>query len=80
MFFNTNNQRLDNWVVVNAGTSETVSLGNASGGTQYLSSGTEAAGPNDVTLATRFNATTSLWCTANGTATLTHVITGHLVQ
>ena len=80
VFFNTNNQRLDNWVVVNAGTSETVSLGNASGGTQYLSSGTEAAGPNDVTLATRFNATTSLWCTANGTATLTHVITGHLVQ
>lgn len=80
VFFNTNNHRLDNWVIVNAGTSETVSLGNASAGTQYLSAGTEAAGPNDVTLATRFNATTSLWCNASGTATLTHVITGHLVQ
>jgi len=79
VFIETNRHRIDSWVINNLGTSKTVSLGNASAGTQYASGITAAAGLNDVTLATRFNATVDLWANSNGTDQLVHTITGHRV-
>lgn len=80
VFFNTNAHRIDSWVINNAGTSKTVSLGNASAGTQYLNAGTAAAGLSDTTLATRFNATVNLWVNSNGTDVLTHTVSGRKVD
>jgi hypothetical protein len=79
VFIDTNRHRIDSWVINNLGTSRTVSLGNASGGTQYANAIAAAAGLTEVTLATRFNATQNLWCNSNGTDTLIHTITGHRV-
>jgi hypothetical protein len=78
-FLEANRHRIDSWVINNLGTSKTVSLGNASAGTQYASSITAAAGLTEVTLSTRFNATTALWVNSNGTDQLVHTITGHRV-
>ncbi len=78
-FLDTNRHRIDSWVINNLGTSKTVSLGNASAGTQYASSITAAAGLTEVTPSTRFNATTALWVNSNGTDQLVHTITGHRV-
>jgi hypothetical protein len=75
-----NSHRIDSWVINNAGTSKTVSLGNASAGTQYASAITAAAGLSDTTLATRFNATTNLWVNSNGTDVLRHTISGRKVD
>lgn len=78
-FIDANRNRIDSWVINNLGTSKTVSLGNASAGTQYENAGTYAAGPVDVTLDTRIAATTSLWVNSNGTDTLVHTIEGHRI-
>jgi len=76
-FIEANRHRIDSWVINNLGTSKTVSLGNASAGTQYASSITAAVGLTEVTPSTRFNATTALWANSNGTDQLVHTITGH---
>ncbi len=80
VFAFVNKNRIASWTINNAGTSKTVSLGNASGGTQYLSGGTAGAGLSDVTLATRFNGTVNLWVNSNGTDVLQHTIHGHGVN
>jgi hypothetical protein len=79
VFLSADRNRIDSWVINNLGSSRTVSLGNASAGTQYASSITAAAGLNDVTPTTRFPATVELWAASNGTDTLVHTITGHRV-
>lgn len=80
VFMNANSNRLDSWVINNAGTSKTVSLGNTSGGTAYANGITAGAGLSDTTLATRFNATVNLWVNSNGTDVLTHTINGRRVD
>ena len=72
------NARIISWSINNLGTSVTVSLGNASGGAQFLSSGTIAAGLNAVTLLTPFDSTQNLWVSSNGTSMLNHTITYEL--
>jgi len=78
-FLETNRHRIDSWVINNRGTSKTVYLGNQSNGTEYAASFTAAAGLTEVTLSTRFNATTALWCNSNGTDQLVHTVTGHRI-
>lgn len=80
VFFAANAHRIDSWVINNAGTSKTVSLGNVSAGTQYASGITAGVGLSDTTLATRFNATVNLWVNSNGTDVLTHTISGRKVD
>ena len=72
------NARIISWSINNLGTSVTVSLGNASGGAQFLSSGTIASGLNAVTLLTPFDSTQNLWVSSNGTSMLNHTITYEL--
>lgn len=80
-FSTVNRHRIDSWVIRNnGGSSRTVSLGNASAGTQYASSITAGTGLTDVTLSTRFNGTNNLWCNSNGTDELIHTLTGHVVD
>jgi hypothetical protein len=68
------NVKITSWDInVSTGT-PTVSLGNASGGTQYLNGATLAAGNNEVTLASKFAATQNLWVASDSTATLKHTI------
>lgn len=80
IFRDANRHRIDSIVVRNAGSSRTISIGNASGGSQYVSSATAAAGLSDHTPATRFNGTANIWIASDGTDELTTTITGHRVQ
>ncbi|MDF3058017.1 MAG: hypothetical protein K0R17_2232 [Rariglobus sp.] len=79
VFDEVNRYRISSWTINNLGTSKTVSLGNISAGTAYASGITAGAGLSDTTLATRFNATTSLWVNSNGTDTLVHTIAGQRI-
>jgi hypothetical protein len=74
--------RVMSWTIDNtSGSAVTVSLGSASGGTQYANSVSVASGENDITLATRYNGSGgNLWVNASSTATLLHTIYYDLVQ
>lgn len=69
---------LDSWHINNQGTTRTVSLGATSGGANYLSGGSAAAGASMVTLVTRISAGSALWVNSNGTDELRHTIRGHV--
>ena len=71
---NSQQWRIQSWTIQSTGTS-TVSLGNASAGTQYASAVVLVNGPNDMTPTVRFPATANLWCSSNSTVTLIHRIT-----
>lgn len=79
VFLEINRSRIGSWVVRNAGTSKTVSLGLVSAATTYVNGATAAAGLTEITLATRFPATQNLWCNSNGTDVLTHTLHGHRI-
>jgi hypothetical protein len=70
-----NKYRITSWTVTSTGT-PTISLGNASAGTQYVNGLTLVANtPTAVTLATSIAATANLWCNSTTTDPVTHVIT-----
>jgi hypothetical protein len=70
-----NKYRITSWTVTSTGT-PTISLGNASAGTQYVNGLTLVANtPTAVTLATSIAATANLWCNSSTTDPVTHVIT-----
>jgi hypothetical protein len=70
-----NKYRITSWTVTSTGT-PTISLGNASAGTQYVNGLTLVANtPTAVTLATSIAATANLWCNSDTTDPVTHVIT-----
>jgi hypothetical protein len=75
----TKKWRIRSWSITAAGV-VTVSLGSASGGTQYASAVALAAGLNDITPTTRVPASANLWCASNGTAQLDHVVILDLVE
>ncbi len=51
-----------------------LSVGNASGGTQIVNAAAVSAGLNDLALAGRFSSTGNLWVAANGTSTVTLLV------
>ena len=67
--------RIQSWTVNCSTGTPTVSLGNVSAGTQYVSGAVMAAGNNDITLLARFPSTANLWVNSSTTATLIHRIT-----
>jgi hypothetical protein len=70
-----NKYRITSWTVTSTGT-PTISLGNASAGTEYVNGLTLVANtPTAVTLATSIAATANLWCNSDTTDPVTHVIT-----
>jgi hypothetical protein len=73
------NARITSWVI-NAAGSATVSLGNISGGAQFLSAGSISTGLNDITPATRFDSTNNLWVNSNSTNALVHTISYDLAN
>ena len=66
--------RIQSWTVNCSTGTPTISLGNVSAGTQYVSGAVMAAGNNDITLLARFPSTANLWANSNTTATLIHRI------
>jgi len=79
-FFDHTRQIIDDWCINNGGTSKTVSLGQASAGTQFANGITAAAGRNYVALATRVPGANALWANSNGTDNLQHTVRGHIVD
>lgn len=79
-FFDHTRQIIDDWCINNGGTSKTVSLGQASAGTQFANAITAAAGRNYVALATRVPGANALWANSNGTDNLQHTVRGHVVD
>ena len=77
VFVGTSQDYIKSWTIVNAGGTTTVSLGDVSGGAQYLSGLSVPTGTTVVTLLTNTPLTTNLWCNASTTASLTHVIEGY---
>lgn len=77
VFVGTSQDYIKSWTIVNAGGTTTVSLGNVSGGAQYVSGLSVPTGTTVVTLLTNVPLTTNLWCNANTTASLTHIIEGY---
>ena len=77
VFVGTSQDYIKSWTIVNAGGTTTVSLGNVSGGAQYVSGLSVPTGTTIVTLLTNTPLTTNLWCNANSTASLTHIIEGY---
>ena len=67
--------RIQSWTVNCSTGTPTISLGNVSAGTQYVSGAVMAAGNNDITLLARFPSTANLWANSSTTATLIHRIT-----
>ena len=67
--------RIQSWTVNCSTGTPTISLGNVSTGTQYVSGAVMAAGNNDITLLARFPSTANLWANSSTTATLIHRIT-----
>lgn len=67
--------RIRSWTIMSSST-PTVSLGNASGGDQYVSGAVLVSSPtqNEITLLTRTPLTQEFWCNSNSTATLQHTI------
>jgi len=76
VFYGTSEDLITKWTIVNAGGTTTVSLGNVSGGTQYANAVSCPTGTTVITLLTAVPLTTNLWCNANTTASLTHIIEG----
>ena len=66
--------RIQSWTVNCSTGTPTISLGNVSAGTQYVSGAVMAAGNNDITLLARFPSTANLWASSTTTATLIHRI------
>lgn len=77
VFVGTSQDYIKSWTIVNEGGTTTVSLGNVSGGAQYVSGLSVPTGTTVVTLLTNTPLTTNLWCNASTTASLTHVIEGY---
>lgn len=68
--------RITGWTVTALTGTPTISLGNASAGTQYVSGLALTTGvPTAVTLATSIAATANLWCNSNSTDVIIHSIT-----
>ena len=67
--------RIQSWTVNCSTGTPTISLGDVSAGTQFVSGAVMASGNNDITLVTRFPSTANLWVNSNSTATLIHRIT-----
>lgn len=61
-------------IIVNSTGSATVSVGNASAGTQIVNGASVVAGRQKLTLATPFSTTGNLWVNSNSTATLQFTI------
>jgi hypothetical protein len=77
----TKKWRIRSWTIYCASGTPTTSLGDVSGGAQYVSSYVLAAGLNDVTpIITRLPATANLWCASDSTAQLDHVVILDLVE
>jgi hypothetical protein len=61
-------------IVVNSTGSATVSVGNASAGTQIVNGASVVSGRQKLTIATPFSTTGNLWVNASSTATLQFTI------
>lgn len=61
-------------IIVNSTGSATVSVGNASAGTQIVNGASVVSGRQKLTLATPFSTTGNLWVNSNSTATLQFTI------
>jgi hypothetical protein len=80
LFADYSNVRFGSWVIRNNGASaRTVSLGTASGGSQYVSGFSATAGNSSLNASTIFAGGAALWCNSNGTDELVHTITGNLI-
>ena len=67
-------------IIVNSTGSATVSVGNASAGTQIVNGASVVAGRQKLTLATPFSTTGNLWVNSNSTATLQFTILYTIAQ
>lgn len=74
VFRGTSQDFIKSWTIINLGGTTTVSLGNISGGAQYASAVSCPTGTTVITLLSNVPLTTNLWCNANTTAKLLHVI------
>jgi len=74
VFRGTSQDYIKSWTIINSGGTTTVSLGNISGGAQYASAVSCPTGTTVITLLSNVPLTTNLWCNANTTAKLLHVI------
>lgn len=69
----TKRWRIVSWNIYTTGT-PTISLGSASGGSQYDSATVLTASNNEIALDLRIPASANLWVNSNSTATLAHVV------
>jgi hypothetical protein len=80
-FFDHTRYVIDDWVVNNKGSNtRTISLGQASAGTQFLNGGSAPVGRNVITLASKVPGANALWCASDGTDELRHTVRGHIVD